>query len=142
MVPKLFILVVAAAGLALDGVKEDKPVTDHERIQGTWRLVSGERQGRSLPEEAVREVRLTFAGDRLTTRSKGRATEARFTLMPGTDPKGIDLDMGGAVGLGIYLLDGDDLKIAHGEVGDPRPAGFDAKEGAPLTILILKRVKE
>ena len=117
-------------------------MTDQERIQGTWRLLTGERQGKALPDEAVQDVSLAFAGDRLSTRSKGRVTEARFTLTPGTDPKGIDLDMGGAVGLGIYLLAGDDLKIAHGEVGDPRPTAFAAKEGAPLTILVLKRVRQ
>src|SRR5437879_5433722 len=64
------ILVVAALGLASDGDKGGKPVTDQERIQGTWRLVSGERQGRALPDEAVRDVSLTFAGDRLSTRRK------------------------------------------------------------------------
>lgn len=135
-------LVAAALALAANGDKGGKPVTDQERIQGTWRLVSGERQGKALPEEAVRDVTLTFAADRLTTRSKGRATEAQFTLRPDANPKAIDLDMGGAVGRGIYLLAGDDLKIAHGEVGDPRPSGFVAEEGGTLTILVLKRGRE
>jgi len=115
-------------------------MTDQERIQGTWRLASGERQGRAFPDETVRDVSLVFAGDSLATRMKDRTTEARFKLIPSTQPKGIDLDMGEAVGLGIYLLDGDDLKIAHGAVGDPRPSGFDANDGPPSTILVLKRV--
>jgi uncharacterized protein (TIGR03067 family) len=116
-------------------------MSDQERIQGTWRLASGERQGRALPGEAVRGVSLVFAGDTLSTRTKDRTTEARFTLAPGTQPKGIDLDMGEAVGLGIYQLDGDDLMIAHGAVGDPRPSGFDANDGHASTVLILKRVR-
>jgi uncharacterized protein (TIGR03067 family) len=115
-------------------------MSDQERIQGTWRLASGERQGQALPDEVVRGVSLVFAGDMLATKTKDRATEARFRLIPETQPKGIDLDMGGAVGQGIYLLDGDDLKLAHGSVGDPRPSGFDAKDGPPSTILVLERV--
>lgn len=114
-------------------------MTDRERLQGTWRLVSGERQGRAIPDEVVREVRLVFTDDELATKTKGGTMTARFTLIPGTDPRAIDLDMAGAVGRGIYLLDGDDLKIAHGEVGTPRPTGFDPSPS--LTILVLKREK-
>lgn len=84
-------------------------------------------------------MRLVFAGDKLTTHTKGGANEARFTLHPDTKPAGIDLDMGGSVGLGIYLLEGDRLKLAHGEVGDPRPAGFTAKENPLGTVLVLRR---
>ncbi len=138
---ELLILVVVP-GLASGGSNGGKPMTDQERIQGTWRLVSGERQGRSLPDDAVRDVSLIFVGDALTTKTRGRETEARFELIPGTEPKGIDLDMAGAVGLGIYLLDGDDLKVAHGEVGDPRPSGFGAEEGGPSTTLVLRRVRQ
>jgi uncharacterized protein (TIGR03067 family) len=136
----LFVVLVAGLALAADGKKEGRPMTDAEQIQGTWQLVSGERNGKPWPDAVVRNVRLVFAGDKLTTRNGDRATEGTFALHPDTEPRGIDLDMGGAVGQGIYRLDGDELTIAHGEVGDPRPTGFAAQEGAAFTRMVLKRV--
>ena len=56
-------------------------------------------------------------------------------------PKAIDVDMDGNVGEGIYQLDGDNLKLIHGEAGDPRPTEFVSKEGSRLTLMVLKRSK-
>lgn len=114
-------------------------MTDRELLQGSWQLVSGERQGRAIPDDAVRDVRLVFSGDELATTTKGGTMAARFVLDSSTNPKSIDLDMSGSVGRGIYLLNGDDLKIAHGEVGTPRPGGFEPNSAS--TILVLKREK-
>jgi uncharacterized protein (TIGR03067 family) len=134
-------LLVAGLSAAADPQKEQQTVNDRERLQGTWQLVSGERHGKPLPDEVVKQVTLVFAGDKLTTRKKSGASEARFTLHPDTKPAGIDLDMDGSVGLGIYLLEGDRLKLAHVEVGEPRPTGFTGKENPQGTLLILERRK-
>jgi uncharacterized protein (TIGR03067 family) len=114
---------------------------DKDRIQGTWSVVSGEHGGKPIPAEVARNVKLVFAGNKLTTMNKDRKTEATFKLDPDKKPKEIDVDMDGNVGKGIYQLDGDNLKIAHGEVGDPRPKDFPEKEGSGLTVLVLKREK-
>ena len=113
---------------------------DQEKIQGTWALVSGERNGKSLPADVIQHIHLIFAGDKLTTKNKDRQTEATFRLNPNQTPKAIDVDMEGNVGKGIYQFDGDTLKIAHGEVGDARPQDF-AKTGSGLTVLVVKRAK-
>jgi uncharacterized protein (TIGR03067 family) len=101
--------------------------------------VSGERHGKPLPADVVKHVTLVFAGNKLTTHTTRGANEARFTVHPNMKPGGIDLDMDGSVGLGIYRLEGDRLKLAHGEVGDPRPAGFTGKESPRGTVLVLER---
>ena len=113
---------------------------DQEKIHGTWALVSGERNGKPLSDEVVRNIKLIFAGDKLTTKHKDRKTEAALKLDANKTPKEIDLDMDGSVGKGIYQLDGDSLKIVHGEVGDARPKDFP-KADSGLTILVLKREK-
>jgi uncharacterized protein (TIGR03067 family) len=133
---------MALMGLATGGCQGEKMMSDQERIQGTWQLVSAERNGQPLPEDSLRNVSLVFAGDQLTTKTARGATEARFSLDPNGDPRAIDMDMGTAVGLGIYHLDGDDLKIAHGEVGQPRPSQFGPNEGVSLTLLVLKRATQ
>ena len=38
-------------------------------------------------------------------------------------------------------LPGDNLKLIHGEAGDPRPKEFVSKEGSGLTLMVLKRAK-
>jgi uncharacterized protein (TIGR03067 family) len=136
-----FLLVAACSLLpAAAEAEEKKPMGDQEKIQGTWALVSGERGGKPLPDEVVTHVKLIFSGKKLTTKNKDRQTEAAFKLDPNKEPKEIDVDMEGSVGKGIYQLDGDTLKIAHGEVGDTRPKEFP-KAGSGLTVLVLKRDK-
>lgn len=133
-------ILLAASGLLLAaGPAEEKPtMTDEQKIQGAWSLVSGERHGKPFPEDVVKNVTLVFAKDILTTKNRDRETTAKFTLHEHETPKQIDLDMDGSIGEGIYELTGDDLKLLHGEVGDPRPAAFDANRDH-LTLLILKR---
>ena len=111
---------------------------DQEKIQGSWALVSGEYNGKPLSDEVIQHVQLIFAGQKLTTKNKDRQTEATFTLNPNRAPKEIDVDMEGNVGKGIYQLDGDTLKIAHGEVGGARPREFP-KAGSGLTVLVVRR---
>jgi uncharacterized protein (TIGR03067 family) len=113
---------------------------DQEKIQGTWALVSGERNGKPLPDQVIQHIKLTFAGDKLTTQHKDRETDATFKLDSNKTPKEIDFNMDGNVGEGIYQLDGDSLRIVHGEVGDARPKDFP-KAGSGLTVLVLKREK-
>jgi uncharacterized protein (TIGR03067 family) len=113
---------------------------DQQKIQGTWVLVSGERNGKPFPDEVIQHVKLIFAGDTLTTQHTDRKTEAAFKLDSDKRPCEIDLNMEGKIGKGIYQLDGDALKIVHGEVGDERPKDFP-KAGSGLTVLVLKREK-
>jgi uncharacterized protein (TIGR03067 family) len=115
------------------------PMTDQEKIQGTWQLVSGHRHGNVFPMEVTKNVRLIFAGDKLTTMNKDRGNDARFTLHPQLSPKGMDMDMQGHIGTGIYALEGDTLTIVHGEVGQSRPASFDGTAEPGLTMLKLQR---
>jgi uncharacterized protein (TIGR03067 family) len=85
---------------------------------------------------------LIFTGDKLVARNKDRVTiDGRFKLESAKSPKEIDVDLDGSVGRGIYELDGDNLKIIHGDVGGARPATFDSKEGSNSILMILKRVK-
>jgi uncharacterized protein (TIGR03067 family) len=116
-------------------------MSDLEQIQGTWLLVSAERDGKSTPEEIVQQIRLVFEEDKLLTKNKDRVTETQFRLDSGKEPAEIDVDMGGQIGRGLYALRGDSLKIVHGEVGRARPTEFAAPAGSGLTLLVLKREK-
>jgi uncharacterized protein (TIGR03067 family) len=120
---------------------EATAMNDFERIQGSWALVSGERHGERFTTEVTKDVKLTFAGDALRTHKGDDVSEATFALHPEMNPKGIDLNMDGGVGLGIYKLEGQKLTVLHGEVDQPRPADFDAVEGGDLTLLVLEKAE-
>jgi uncharacterized protein (TIGR03067 family) len=127
--------------LCVEQEKEKSPMNDHERIQGVWMLVSGQRHGTPFPDEVTKNVKLVFSKDAMTTINRGRETRVSFTLDAEKAPKEIDVDMDGAKGLGIYALEGDELKILHGEVGDERPKRFDTEDLSRFTLLILNREK-
>jgi uncharacterized protein (TIGR03067 family) len=112
---------------------------DMDMIQGTWALVSGERHGEKFTDEVVKNVKLTFRDNVLTTKKTNDVTEATFTLHPEMNPKGIDLDMDGNLGLGIYQLEGKTLTVLHGEIEESRPANFDAVKTGNLTMLVLRK---
>jgi uncharacterized protein (TIGR03067 family) len=112
---------------------------DKDRIQGTWQLVSGERHGEEFKDELVKSVKLTFDRDVLRTHNGNAVTESTFTLHPETNPKGLDLNMDGSLGLGIYKFEDQILTILHGEVDEPRPAGFEDVKNGNLTMLNLRK---
>jgi uncharacterized protein (TIGR03067 family) len=134
-------LVFAALCLAIGCQREQSEMNDRDAIQGTWRLVAGERHGQPFSDNLLRTVTLTFADGKLTTKTKDRSNENRFTLDSTQNPKHIDMDMDGTLGEGIYELAGDNLKILHDEVGEPRPKAFDLKASPQLTLMILTREK-
>jgi uncharacterized protein (TIGR03067 family) len=116
-------------------------MNDFQKIQGTWALISGERHGEKFTADVTKDVKLTFAGEALRTHKGEDVIEARFALHPEMNPKGIDLNMDGSTGFGIYKLEDDKLTILHGEVEQPRPADFDAVKRGDLTMLVLEKAE-
>jgi uncharacterized protein (TIGR03067 family) len=138
-----FCLIALAFGLwiAVAAADDKAAKGDQDKIQGTWSVVAGTRNGKAVPEERAKSIQLVFAGNKFTIKTKDQVRDFTFKLYPDKKPKAIDVDMDGAVGEGLYDLDGDDLKIIHGESGDPRPKEFVSKEGSKLTLMVLKRAK-
>jgi uncharacterized protein (TIGR03067 family) len=135
---RLLLIVCLGFFIAADKAKD---MTDQEKIQGTWILVSAQSNGKALPDDVVKNVRLVFAENKLKTKNKDRVTEATFKLSQDKKPREIDLELNDGVGRGIYALEGDDLKIIHGEVDQERPTEFVSKPDSKLILLILKREK-
>jgi uncharacterized protein (TIGR03067 family) len=134
--------ILACALMVSAGRSEDKPAPpDKDQIQGTWLLVSGEAGGKPITPEDAKALKLIIAGDKLTVQHNDQKVQGPFKLDPDKKPKEMDVEMDGKVCKAIYQLDGDTLRIAHGEPGDPRPEEFRAKEGFHRHIMVLKRVK-
>ena len=131
-------VILAAAAPAVDA-------DDKDSLQGAWTAVSAEQNGRAA--EDVKRHELTFTGDRFTIRAKGKLVyQGGYRLDPSKNPAAIDFAHAegrekGKRWLGIYLLEGDGLKICD-NADDPRkarPAAFATEPGSGWVLVSFKR---
>src|SRR5687767_11772381 len=85
---KLLVTVACACLISTTAQAE----TDAERFQGNWTVQKMTRQGKDLPEEAVKELRVTFEGDKFLAKRGDKVAEtSTFTLDETKSPKTIDM---------------------------------------------------
>jgi uncharacterized protein (TIGR03067 family) len=139
-------VLMATALIASASPQADAPKKGKDRIQGSWKIVMMEANGESATAEIVAKLKLVFKGDTLTfTPGEPGFTNYTYQLDPTTKPAGFDMthadgkDKGKTQG-GIYLLQGDSLKICFGRV-DERPREFTAKANSGQMMYVLKREK-
>ncbi|MCI0463433.1 MAG: TIGR03067 domain-containing protein [Gemmataceae bacterium] len=129
-------LAFAAQGLAGDNQAEAK------RFQGTWQVVSLEKNGKSeaVPEGAT----MVFTGEKFLMKGGEADYGGIFTLDPLKRPRRIDTRVTQGENKvvqtqGIYEFAGDTLKIAWREGTDLRPMAFLSKLGSGVRLITLKR---
>jgi len=114
------------------------------RIQGTWTMVSGQRDGQPMPRSYLAGARRIAQGDETTVLINGAAfLNARMSVDPSKKPKTIDyLLTSGAnknnTQLGIYELSGDRLTLCFAQPNQERPADFTAPAGSGRTLSVWK----
>ena len=97
----------------------------------------------------LKDLYLIFKGDAVFSR-EGAKTEEMFTFLldPTKKPKEIDLTpkvgpQKGRTDRGIYLLDGDSLKICiQSNKNEARPRDFSSRVGSQISLTVLQRTKE
>ncbi|HYW80839.1 MAG TPA: TIGR03067 domain-containing protein [Thermoguttaceae bacterium] len=117
-----------------DQTPADVAPQEIEAIEGTWTLISEERDGRQSPKEVLMDSRLTVAHRRYSIRVGGETIRGVCGIDPNQTPKAIDIidDEGryaGRVRLGIYEVDGDQMTTCFATSGAPRPKAFTTKSG-------------
>jgi uncharacterized protein (TIGR03067 family)/prepilin-type processing-associated H-X9-DG protein len=132
---------VARDARAAGGDKKGKDEID--LFQGSWTVVSASKDGQEVPEEIRKELKMSFAGKKITISIMGMDIKGEITLDPSKSPKHIDIMFEGKdeKGYGIYKVEGDTIKICAGETKDSRPKEFKDANGAML-IVIKKAGKE
>jgi uncharacterized protein (TIGR03067 family) len=98
--------------------------TDHEALQGFWKLVTATRAGEPFDHPDSGTL-FQFIGNRF--RHIRTRLSCRFELHPETIPKGIDIILVSTRSLspGIYELEGDTLRMMKTNLKATRPASFD-----------------
>ena len=115
--------------------------SDDSNIQGTWRVVFPEDNGRSAPPEALRDILFVITKDKVIMESGGRKQESTYKLDPSTSPKSIDITAEGRTKPGIYDLQGDTLRICISEETEVRPNAFDSQPDSVNDLVItMKRL--
>jgi RNA polymerase sigma factor (sigma-70 family) len=119
--------------------KQQPAKSDQERMVGNWFIMN---------DDSMRKGEMwAIDEDRILMRAKDSSPITKqyvHRLDAGKDPKQIDVTVtqikGPTVGVikGIYVLDGDDLRLCLGDMGKDRPAAFPKKPG-PGQVLILQR---
>jgi len=133
------VLAASARGEAADTTKSAGG------LQGTWTAVSAERNG--APADDLKGHRLTFAGGRFTIRSKGKILyQGTYRIDASKNPATIDFthtsgEAKGKIWQGIYLLEGDGLKICDNadDLAKGRPAVFATEPGSGRVLVSFKR---
>ena len=136
----LLAVVFASAGVVAGGDAK----ADLKKFEGTWSVVSAKKGGKDAPEdEKIQDVRLTFAGDKLTIKHGERTMEGTFKIDPAKKPAQIDITMMDKGVEGIYrFTKGGMLQLCFNEPGGGRPTEFKSPEDSKTMILVLKRAKE
>jgi uncharacterized protein (TIGR03067 family) len=141
------VLVLRANLLSADDAEDAK--SELEKLQGTWHLVSGVRDGKKFTDEEVKNSKLIVKGNRfrIPKSDVGTSQEGTFTIDPSKKPKETDStsDSGpdkGKIWKGIYTLEGDIHKVCFAPPGKERPKTFSSKAGSGIILQVWKREKK
>ncbi|MBL9139589.1 MAG: DUF1080 domain-containing protein [Verrucomicrobiales bacterium] len=110
--------------------------SDQDWFQGKWKATAGTRDGQGLPQDFVDGLKLTFTGDKYTVEWPGGEGNGTFKLGTAGSPKTVDFHSSdGNVVPGLFEVNANELKVAIGIEGGPRPANFKGAEATSLSVV-------
>src|ERR1700738_5004133 len=98
--------------LAPDDPRGDAITKERKSLQGRWKVVAVEREGKQVPPKDLKDVKWVITADKIVWTDE-RKNEFLYKLDTTKKPKAIDLifpERKTEVTLAIYSLEGDDLK--------------------------------
>jgi uncharacterized protein (TIGR03067 family) len=115
-----------------------------EKLQGSWKVVTLEVEGQSVPEAFFTGAKIVVDGDNFSTISMGAPYAGTLTLDVASKPKRFDVLFSqgphkGQASLGIYELSGGAWKICLGFAGKDRPKDFTTTAGSGHALETLER---
>ncbi len=134
LIPFLVCVLIAA------NTGDDAAKKDLEKFQGTWQLISMERDGKKTPDEEAKKITLTIQGNKFVLRKDAVIiSEGTMTLDPTKKPKEVDESITtgpnkGKVFSAIYEIDDDQHKICFAAAGKERPTAFSSGSGQLLQV--------
>ena len=145
MLTRAVVLLVVLAGLLAQPQATDQAKKDLERLQGTWEMAALEVDGKDVGAAKIQDTTLTIKGDKYTVKVKKSVNGCTIRLDPSKKPHAIDMifsEPGNAdkVHKGIYMIEGDTLKICRGLNADQeRPEQFATWPNTGYFVVTWKR---
>lgn len=129
---------------------QDKETVKHDQelLQGTWSMVSGARDGAAFPADYLKHSKRVAKDDEVTVMLQGQLfMKAKFKLDPTKTPKQVDYAVSdgpyaGTTQLGIYELEGEQVKFCFSVPGKVRPTDFTTKPSDGRTLSVWKKEKK
>ena len=129
--------------------QDDAAKKELNGFQGTWVLVSAERDGKKVSEDG-KKIKLTITGTKHSLTEESTAVighRGTFLLDPAKKPKATDVVVTegpdkGKTFLGIYELSGDDYKVCFAPSGKDRPKEFASTPASGHVLQVWKREKK
>lgn len=140
----LLALPIALLPAVAAGQKDDAAAKELAKLQGTWKRVSAEVDGKKASAGELKGATLTVSGDRYTLKQGSETRTGTLRLDPTKTPKHLDIVSGagpnkGKSLLAIYELDGDTFRYCVAPPGKARPAEFSGKAGSGHSLFVNKR---
>ncbi len=119
-------------------------MTDLEKLQGTWRIVALEVDGRAAGALEFRDATIVISGTTFTSAMPGAAYEGTIRIDAARSPKTFDLvftsgPQKGTTNPGIYTLRGETWTICLAMRGKTRPKTFGTRPATGLVLETLER---
>src|SRR5438105_10808191 len=121
-------LVLAAYPTSADEKRADAE-RELKKLEGTWVMVSGERDGKVLAADVVKKARLVIQGNRHTVKVGEDTIVGTHKLDPSKTPKNIDATdtegpFKGQTTKGIYEVTDDTFRVCFAPPDKERPKEF------------------
>jgi uncharacterized protein (TIGR03067 family) len=144
----LWFLLAAAAAPGGDAQPPDKGIREElQRLQGSWQIEMLEEDGEKLSADDLKGRSILFGKDAFFLRRNNAVVQiGLLKLDPTKSPKTANAiilqgDHKGDIMLGIYELQGDNLKICFDKEGQERPKEFKTAPKCGQMLIVLKRVR-
>ncbi len=124
----------------------DDSATDLKNMEGTWVLVSGEEEGKSISEQTLKGSKLEIKGDKHNVKVGNDTFVGTHKIDASKKPKTINASdtegkFKGKTSLGIYELKADEFKVCFAPPDKERPKEFTTKSGTGSMVHVWKRMK-
>jgi uncharacterized protein (TIGR03067 family) len=142
------LLLVIACLFPADDAKDKAVKADLDKLQGVYKMVSLEVDGKAVPEDKLKSSTLTIKGDKYVVKVDEQTYETQMILDPQQKPKAIDMRfLDGAnkdkTALGIYKIDGDTFTMCRRlNPGQTRPQDFGTWPDTNTFMVVWKKQDE
>ena len=131
-----------------DDSKDEAIKKDRKQIEGTWRIVALEADGKKAMEEDAKKLTMVNGPDGTwSLRSEDKEiSKGISTFDPTTKPKSIDFtptegEGKGDQNLGIYEIGENTRTMCFAPPGKDRPTEFSSKPGSQRILIMFQREK-